>query len=292
MYRRNLDIAIAAIIAVLGGLAAADHLPGAVTIPLGVGLFFAPGYLWSEAILTQRLSGVERAMTSAGMALIFPILGGFLFFGLKIPLFKSAWVGLLVVLTLLGVVAVAVQRLREAPAEQQRPRKGQEPRRSGLSAVNAGIFGLAAAVAIGSVAFSVKNAEAQKFSGLTILGMSAILNSAVTAQQNNIAALSGDIPAQANGITAAQIALPNVVNRAQPSATEAHLSVINHQGVPEQYRLKLLKKGKVAETWNFTLANGATWQLTIPYTVNYSMVANLYLAPNYTEIYRTVGNGY
>ena len=35
MYRnRNLDIAIAAVIAILGGLAAAKHLPGQITIPL------------------------------------------------------------------------------------------------------------------------------------------------------------------------------------------------------------------------------------------------------------------
>src|SRR6202034_4205391 len=80
MYRRNLDIAIAAIVAILGGLAAAAHLSGAVTIPLGVGLFFAPGYLWSEAILSQRLPAVERFMTSAGLALILPIIGGVLFY--------------------------------------------------------------------------------------------------------------------------------------------------------------------------------------------------------------------
>src|SRR5579871_36357 len=156
MYRRNLDIAVAAVIAVLGGLAAAAHLPGIATIPLGVGLFFAPGYLWSEAILNQRLSGIERALTSAGMALIFPILGGFLFFGLKIPLFKSSWIGLLVVLTLLGVVAAAAQRLREAPAEQReqgqgrQPGRGQQSRQGGVSALHASIFGLAAVIGIGS----------------------------------------------------------------------------------------------------------------------------------------------
>ena len=152
-------------------LAAAAHLPGAVTVPLGVGLFFAPGYLWSEAILSQRLSGLERAMTSAGLALIFPILGGFLFYALRIPLLKPAWIGLLVVLTLLGVVAVAIQRLREAPvdrrAEHQR-RSAQQAAaaagpKSGLSALHAFIFGLAAVIGLGSVAFSVKNAEAQKF---------------------------------------------------------------------------------------------------------------------------------
>src|SRR6201986_5108122 len=130
MYRnRNLDIAIAAVIAILGGLAAAKDLSGAITIPLGIGLFFAPGYLWSEAILNQWLPGLERALTSVGMALVFPILGGFLFFGLHIPLFRSSWIGLLVVLTLLGVVAVAVQRLRQPPAVRRPPRPGgqQEP---------------------------------------------------------------------------------------------------------------------------------------------------------------------
>src|ERR1700742_411085 len=152
MYRnRNLDVAIAAIVAILGGLAAAKHLPGQVTIPLGVGLFFAPGYLWSEAILTQRLPGLERTLTTLGMALIFPILGGFLFYGLHIPLFKSSWIGLLVVLTLLGVVAVAVQRLRDVPVDerqQQRRPSQQSPRRNGL-VLHSFIFGLAGVIAIG-----------------------------------------------------------------------------------------------------------------------------------------------
>src|SRR6202035_5863233 len=165
MYRnRNLDIAIAAVIAVLGGLAAAKHLPGQVTIPLGVGLFFAPGYLWSEAILTQRLPGLERTLTTLGMALILPILGGFLFYGLHIPLFRSSWIGLLVVLTLLGVVAVAVQRLRQVPVDerQQRRPSQQPPSRNGL-VLHSFIFGLAGVIALGAVAYSVKSAEAEKF---------------------------------------------------------------------------------------------------------------------------------
>src|ERR1700753_758776 len=167
---RNLDIAIATILAILGGLAAAKNMPGQVTIPLGAALFFAPGYLWSEAILSQQLPGVERAMTTVGMAFIFPILGGFLFYGLHIPLFKSSWVGLLVVLTLLGVVAVAVQRLRGVPVGQpQQPRSTQPPRQGGPVVLHSFIFGLAAVVGIGAVAFSVKNAEAQKFPGYTRL---------------------------------------------------------------------------------------------------------------------------
>jgi uncharacterized membrane protein len=279
MYRRNLDIAIAAIVAILGGLAAAAHLSGAVTIPLGVGLFFAPGYLWSEAILSQRLSGFERTVTSAGMSLIFPILGGFLFYGLHIPLLKSSWIGLLVVLTLLGVVAVAVQRLREAPPDpreqqrQQQQRRAQQARQGGgFSVLHASIFGLAAVIGIGSVVFSVKNAEAQKFPGLTQFYMTGLHANAQSFVGNSTTAAGNP---QAD----------------ESTATQAHLGVTNNQGVPENYRVQLLDKGKVAETWNITLANNQTWQVTVAYTLNYKMVANLYLLTDLKTPYRTVNNG-
>jgi hypothetical protein len=279
---RNLDIAIAAIVAILGGLAAAKHLPGQVTIPLGTALFFAPGYLWSEAILSQRLPGIERAMTTVGMALIFPILGGFLFYGLHIPLFKSSWIGLLVVLTLLGVVAVAIQRLREAPAGQpQQPRRNQPPpRQSGSVVLHSFIFGLAAVIGIGAVAFSVKSADAQKFPGYTMLSMTAIVNNSAA---QNAAILSND--------PAAQDAAARAADNAQAAATQAHLIVTNHQGVPEQYQLKLLQKGKVTNTWPITLNDGQTWQMTIAWTTNYSMLADLYLLPNTSTPLHYVNNG-
>jgi hypothetical protein len=294
MYRRNLDIAVAAIIAILGGLAAAAKLPGTITIPLGVGLFFAPGYLWSEAIINQRLSGVERTLTSVGMALIFPILGGFLFFALKIPLLKSAWIGLLVVLTLLGVVAVAIQRLREAPVDQrqqqreqyQRQQQRNQPARpsGAVSAVHAFIFGLAAVVGLGAVAFSVKNAEAQKFPGTTDFSMPQIVPGAQSFVGS--AASAGNPQANAS------------------KATQAHLLVTNHQGVTEQYRVTLTKtvtipnpkgpskKTVTTRTWNFTLADGQTWQVTIPYSLTYKLVADLYMPPNSKTPYLTpLNNG-
>jgi hypothetical protein len=282
MYRnRNLDIAIAAILAILGGLAAAKNLPGQVTIPLGIALFFAPGYLWSEAILSQQLPGLERAMTTVGMAFIFPILGGFLFYGLHIPLFKSSWVGLLVVLTLLGVVAVAIQRLRGVPVGQpQQPRRPQSPRQGGPVVLHSFIFGLAAVVGIGTVAFSVKNAEAQKFPGYTMLSMTAVVDNAAA---QNAAILSNDPKAQD---AAAQAA-----DTAQGKATQAHLVVTNHQGVPEQYVLKFLQRGKVTNTWAITLNNGQTWHKTIAWTTNYSMLADLYLLPNTTTPFHYVNNG-
>jgi hypothetical protein len=282
MYRRNLDIAIAAIIAILGGLAAAKQLPGQVTIPLGVGLFFAPGYLWSEAILTQRLPGLERLLTSLGMALIFPILGGFLFYGLHIPLFRSSWIGLLVVLTLLGVVAVAVQRLREVPVDerQQRRPSQQPPRRNGL-VLHSFIFGLAGVIAVGSVAYSVKSAEAEKFPGYTMLWMTPVVDNSAA---QNLAILSNNPTAQA------QAAVDE--DDLQGKATQAHLGVTNHQGVPEQYELKLLRQGKVTNTWPITLNDGQSWQQTIAWsTKNYAMLADLYLLPNTSTPFHYVDNG-
>lgn len=285
MYRnrnRNLDIAIAAIVAILGGLAAAKHLPGLVTVPLGLALFFAPGYLWSAAILNMRLPGVERVMTSVGMALIFPILGGFLFYGLHIPLFKSSWIGLLVVLTLLGVVAVAIQRLREAPVDQrQQPRRSQPPpRQSGSVVLHSFAFGLAAVIGIGAVAYSVKSADTQKFPGYTMLGMTAIAQNDAA---QTAALLSPSLTVQA--------AAQEAENNTQSKATQAHLSVTNHQGVPEQYQLKLLEKGKVVKTWPITLNDGQSWQQTIAWTTNYSMLADLYLLPNTSVPLHYVDNG-
>jgi hypothetical protein len=279
MYRKNLDIAIAAIIGILGGLAAADKLPGTATIPLGVGLFFAPGYLWSEAILSQRLPGIERAMTSVGMALIFPILGGFLFFALHIPLLKSAWIGLLVVLTLLGVVAVAIQRLRVPPVDprqqyqRQQQRQNQQSRPSGgRAALHGFIFGLAAIIGIGSVAFSVKNAEAEKFPAQTALSMPPI----VAGAQSYV------------GTSAASAGNPAADTS---KATQAHLIVSNYEGVTENYRVELFNNKKLAHTWNITLDNGKTWQITIAYTQKYKMLVNLYVLPNTTTPYTFVNNG-
>ena len=284
MYRhRNLDIVIATIVAILGGLAAAKHLPGQITIPLGIGLFFAPGYLWSEAILTQRLPGLERALTTLGMALIFPILGGFLFYGLHIPLFKSSWIGLLVVLTLLGVVAVAVQRLREVPVserQQQRRPSQQAPRRNGL-VLHSFIFGLAGVIAIGSVAYSVKSAEAEKFPGYTMLWMTPVVDNSAA---QNIAILSNNPQAQAQAAEAE--------DTLQGNATQGHLGVTNHQGVPEQYELKLLVNGKQTGKWAITLNDGQSWQKTIAWhTNNYAMLADLYLLPNTSTPFHYVNNG-
>ena len=304
LRRRNLDIVIATLFAILGGLAAAKQLQGQVTIPLGVGLFFAPGYLWSEAILSHELPGFERAMTTAGMAFIFPIIGGFLFYALHIPLFRSSWIGLLVVLTLAGVVAVAIQRLRQVPddqseqwrRDQQPPRRNQQPGRSqqpqrrqqsqrqgGSMVLHSFVFGLAALVALGAVGYSVKSAENQSYPGNTVFSMTPVVDN-VLAQ--NIAELSNNMPAQ----NLAAVRQNDLVG----TAKTAHIYVANHEGVAEQYVLKLWRQGKVSNTWTITLSAGQTWQQTVAYETpakNYAMLADLYLTSNTTTPYRYVTNG-
>jgi hypothetical protein len=263
MYRRrlNLDIFIAGGTALLGGAAYVAKVPGPLQVVLGIALFFAPGYLWSEAILSQRMPGLDRVLTSAGMTLILPIIGGFLFYALRIPLFKGDWVGMLVVLTLLGVVAVAIQRLRGVPEDQEppyeEPRRGPEPPNPWRSPVNLSVYGLAGLVALGAIGFSVKNAEAQKEPGYTTLSMTQV----------------------------------------RGSTTQGDLYVANFQGVTEHYQLKLLTtKGKVTKvtSWPITLDNGKTWDKKIAYTAAYgtpTITANLYLLPDTTTVYRNANNG-
>lgn len=97
------------------------------------------------------------------------------------------------------------------------------------------------------------------------------------------------------------IAVISSDNQSQPGYTQlwmapsknaaiASLGVDNQQGSTVAYRLQLLKKGKVSDTWNLTLTNGQIWQLNIPYTSKYSLAANLYRLPNLNDPYRTVGN--
>jgi hypothetical protein len=285
LRNRNLDIVIAAFVAVLGGLAAAKHLSGQVTIPLGVGLFFAPGYLWSEAILSHELPGFERAMTTAGMAFIFPIIGGFLFYALHIPLFRSSWIGLLVVLTLCGVVAVAIQRLRQVPEDQpQEPQRRQQPQRqSGSVVLHSFVFGLAAVIGIGAVGYSVKSAENQSYPGYTQFSMTPVVNNALA---KNIAELSNNQAAQ-------NLAAVNQ-NDLVGNATTAHIYVANHQGVAEQYVVQLWRQGKASTKWTITLSEGETWQVTVAYKTpadDYAMLADLFLSPNTTTPYHYVNNG-
>jgi hypothetical protein len=137
--------------------------------------------------------------------------------------------------------------------------------------VHACVFGLAAVIGIGTVAFSVKNAEAQKFPAYTAFSMTQL----VVGAQSFVGA-----SANSAGNPAASAV----------SATKAHLDVINHEGVPEQYRVTLLNNGKVTNTWNITLNDGQEWKITIPYTLKSALLTDLYMLPNVSTPYRYADN--
>lgn len=71
------------------------------------------------------------------------------------------------------------------------------------------------------------------------------------------------------------------------------LGVTNHQGGATSYRLVLLRRGKVRDAWNFTLADGQTWTRTVQLTASASDVitANLYRLPDLSQPYRYVNTG-
>jgi hypothetical protein len=284
MFRnRNLDIAIAALISIAGGFAALENMPGPITIPLGIGLFLAPGYLWSQVILSQRMIGFERVMVAAGMALIVPILGGFVLSVLHIPLFKKDWVGMLVVLALFGALAAGLQRLRGLPEDQEEPAREQSPRRSSSAVFgNTFVYGLAAVIGLGAIAYSVNDAENQQFPGYTMFSMTPVVNNPLA---QNMAELSNNSGAQFQA-AGEQDALIG-------DATQGHLYVKDEMGVPETYKVVVTRQGKTAGQYTFSLNNGQSWTKTIAYTTrnNYEMLANIYVIPNTTTPYTYLNNG-
>ncbi|MGH3278498.1 MAG: hypothetical protein ACRDNW_05100, partial [Trebonia sp.] len=152
-------------------------------------------------------------------------------------------------------------------------RRGQQPRLGGPVVLHSFIFGLAALVGIGAITYSVKSAEAQKFSTYTSMWMAPVVNDAAL---RNVDVLAGN--------PAAQDTAAEVENNAQPDATQAKILVTNYQGVTEQYRLDLVEKKKVTKTWTFTLNDGQSWPstgpMTVPYTYKYTVVAKLYMLPD------------
>ena len=72
------------------------------------------------------------------------------------------------------------------------------------------------------------------------------------------------------------------------SAGTIKLGFTNDEGHTVGYRLVLLRSGHKKSVWNVTLANGDTWQRTVPFNVKGSLVADLYRLPNVTTPYRYV----
>lgn len=167
MRRNHSDIAAAEAIALLGCVAFFVHLPSPLMVVLGIGLFAAPGYVWAEVFLGPRVQGLELVAVAAGLALLVPVFGGLGLYAAGIPLHRTAWIGLLSVVTLVGAAVVLITRRRAPELDDPRSRTAR-PRWSPRHAV---AFGVAAVIAAAAVGLAVASAEAQKYPGYTELWM-------------------------------------------------------------------------------------------------------------------------
>jgi hypothetical protein len=84
------------------------------------------------------------------------------------------------------------------------------------------------------------------------------------------------------GFTQLWLAHPN------QNAATANLGVGNYEGRTTRYRLVLLRKGRPAAVWNFTLTNGQTWHRSPAFAGRYTIAANLYRLPDLSRPYRYV----
>jgi uncharacterized membrane protein len=72
------------------------------------------------------------------------------------------------------------------------------------------------------------------------------------------------------------------------SAGEIKIGATNDEGSTVDYRLVLLRNSHANATWNVSLANGQTWQVTVPFNGKSSLTVNLYRLPDVTTPYRHV----
>ena len=99
------------------------------------------------------------------------------------------------------------------------------------------------------------------------------------------------------------LASAGVTRQPQPGFTELWLSpqrqyahilnlgVRNDQGRTTSYRVVLLRDGRTAAIWNFTLGDGQIWQRPVPPAGQAILVAALYRLPDVTHPYRFVSTG-
>jgi hypothetical protein len=140
-------------------------LPAAIGVIVGIALAVSPGYLWSYVLLGRNVRGLERPAVACGLTLIVPVLGGLVLYASGITLDRDTWAGLLTCVTIVGVVAIFLQRGDAASAEGQgRPRVQLSWR--------AAAYGLAAVMAVGALAVARIGVAEQKYPGFTQLWLS------------------------------------------------------------------------------------------------------------------------
>jgi uncharacterized membrane protein len=167
LRRKNADVVVAIAIVALTFAALFVAIPVPVLAILGVTLFAATGYLWSEVLLGSRTGSLERAATATGLAMIVPVLGGLALYVLRISLDRASWTGLMAVAALSGAVAVNVRRRLARPVAES----DSKPR-AALSIRSYAAFGLAAFIAAGAVVLAHEGAARQNYGGFTQLWLS------------------------------------------------------------------------------------------------------------------------
>ena len=177
MRHNQADVIAAGAVGTAGCVALYAHLPAAVIVVLGLGLFVAPGYVWSKVFLSASTRGLERVAVIIGLALMVPVLGGLVLYAARIPLHRAGWVGLLAVVTLTGtMVALATQGRTDEPRDRRE--QAHRRRRPTWHLVN---FAVAAAIAAVAVGIAVYSANAQRYPGYTQLWLSPLRNNPVSA---------------------------------------------------------------------------------------------------------------
>jgi len=166
MGRSQVDVGATAVAAALACWAAVDGAPTAVTALLGIALFAAVGYVLGWLLLSPDITGLERFVVSAGLALAVPILGGLALYAAGVPLHRPGWLGLLAGVTVVADVLLLLRRwLGWAPPFDWRP--GWH-----LPLRHTAIFGAAVVVAAGGVALARIGVAIQPQAGFTQLWLS------------------------------------------------------------------------------------------------------------------------
>jgi uncharacterized membrane protein len=245
------DIGVTAAAAVLACVAIAVGAPVAITAVLGLALFVAPGYLLNEVLFDTRRTGLERVVVVTALMFCVPILGGVMLYVSGIPLHRTAWLGLLAGTTLVGdavLLGCRLLRRRRRRGPKPSPDQAAQPvRQHRLPTGQIVAFAIAIVIAITAVGVARIGAERQRYPGFTQLWLT---------------------------------------HRDQ-SALTVNLGVSNHEGRTIRYRLILYRNGRIARTWNLTLANDHTWVSTAKFG-NYTISADLFRLPDLLRVYRNV----
>ena len=290
MHRNLAGLVTTAAVALLAGAAAWAGAPTAVMVMLGIGLLAAPGYVWGEVLLGPVVTGLERVAVAAGLSLAGPVLGGVVLQLGGFSLNRATWVGLLVLLTLVGDAVLLRRRAGQPDWADQHDREGR-PDRAGWAgevmaawraAKSGGVMAAGRAVWTGGSA-------ATRRRGLPTWPVAAFGAAVLIAVGGVGLARCGTALQHYPGFTQLWLTPPS------GHAPAAELGVSNHQGTVMRYRLVVDRNGHTTATWELTLADGQTWQWLVPFTGRSAISASLYRLPDlahpYRHVFATVSTG-